>query len=278
MAAKASNEKREEEIKNALEAFPGFKPSLKFIGSQNEFFLAIDNQAQKILFLKEDFKLLFSYEDIISVEILDNDCVVSKKSITRTVGGTLVGGILAGGAGAIVGGLSGDSTQNNLHYSLNVKILLRNNSIPSILIPCFDCKRLGGQPLTSDEYFYQVGLAKANRINDILCVIIDAENKNYSATPQIQFNGSIADELGKLAELKEKGYLTDEEFNQQKANLIHGANAPITPSKIEISFENPFDNEIRELLKNNKSEALELAKTKLSCSLFEAKEYIDSLC
>jgi hypothetical protein len=44
-------------------------------------------------------------------------------------------------------------------------------------------------------------------------------------TPNMENNQgvtSIADELSKLAKLKEQGVITDEEFSQMKTNLIKG--------------------------------------------------------
>lgn len=48
-----------------------------------------------------------SIKDIIGVEILEDETIISKKSTSRTVGGAILGGV-----GSVVGGLSGSSIQN----------------------------------------------------------------------------------------------------------------------------------------------------------------------
>ena len=43
-------------------------------------------------------------------------------------------------------------------------------------------------------------------------------------------NQSIADELQKLSDLKEKGVITEEEFNEQKARLLQRSRDNLRPS------------------------------------------------
>ena len=45
-----------------------------------------------------------------SVELLEDNTTIASRSLGRTVGGAVVGGVLAGGAGSVVGGLSGNQT------------------------------------------------------------------------------------------------------------------------------------------------------------------------
>ena len=84
-----------------------------------------------------------------------------------------------------------------------------------------------GKPVKPDSILgglYKQGLNDAQRIADTLSVIIDATDKEAkTASNPIQQQkavGSVADELGKLAELKNKGILTEEEFNEQKKKLL----------------------------------------------------------
>ena len=43
------------------------------------------------------------------------------KSTGRTIGGAIVGGVLMGGAGAVVGGLSGDTKQKKEVKNMDIK-------------------------------------------------------------------------------------------------------------------------------------------------------------
>ncbi len=69
-----------------------------------------------------------------------------------------------------------------------------------------------------EYYIYQKGLEDANRIVDLISVIIDAVDRAESQS----YAHSTADELAKLAILKEKGILTEEEFAEQKRKLLNG--------------------------------------------------------
>ena len=169
------------------------------------------------------------FDQIISVEILEDNTLLSSKSTTRTVGGALLGGAFAGGAGMIVGGLSGDSAQKKKVSMVSVKIRIRDYSTPSLLITCFDALKLTGHKeiKTTDGLFGQIykdELQNAQKIADYVSVIIDEVDRQdkqlHMAQPVSSSNSSIADELAKLASLKEQGILTDEEFHIQKTKLL----------------------------------------------------------
>lgn len=72
-------------------------------------------------FNKEITTERIKYEDIHSVSLLIDDVTIYSKSSSRTVGGALVGGALLGAAGAVVGGLSGDTKVNDKVKSVKKK-------------------------------------------------------------------------------------------------------------------------------------------------------------
>lgn len=277
-------QERGEEMKQALVSIPDFTPSTKIVGVKNLYTFAIDNERQKVLFMLGTTPKQFGFEDIISVELIEDNQIISQKSTGRTIGGALIGGVVAGGVGAIVGGLSGSSKQENLHSSVKVKILLRNSSVPSIEIPCFDVSTmtLDGKPVKDIDVTYRQGKAQATRITDILTVIIDAVDRAIEAQKASapSNNGSVAEEIAKLAVLKEKGILTEEEFAAQKAKLLGGEQAVNTPAplKIELPQGNPLDDELRNLIVSGKKvEAYKLYKDSTGVDLTKAVEYVNSL-
>ncbi|MCD7851227.1 MAG: hypothetical protein LUH63_16840 [Parabacteroides sp.] len=77
--------------------------------------IAIDKNREKIVYIDDKGDTLinkeFSFSDIISCELIKDGETVYKKSTIRTVGGALVGTVLAGGTGAIIGGLSGGTKE-----------------------------------------------------------------------------------------------------------------------------------------------------------------------
>ena len=190
------------------------------------------------LFLMDDFfKVLvlvgpgyheiFNYSDIIEVSYEENGSQLYTKSAGRTVGGAVVGGVLMGGAGAVVGGLSGASKQNKEIKNMDIKILLRSTSRTSFVLHFKDVDRVLKTKEDADRKLYETYVKNANQAKDVLSVIID--NAKQASAPIAQpiaqpvvapASSSVADELAKLAKLKADGILTDEEFQAQKSKLL----------------------------------------------------------
>ena len=190
------------------------------------------------LFLMDDFfKVLvlvgpghheiINYSDIIEVSYEENGSQLYTKSAGRTVGGAIVGGVLMGGAGAVVGGLSGASKQNKEIKNMDIKILLRSTSRTSCVLHFKDVDRVLKTKEDADRKLYETYVKNANQAKDVLSVIID--NAKQASAPIAQpiaqpvvapASSSVADELAKLAKLKADGILTDEEFQAQKSKLL----------------------------------------------------------
>ena len=190
------------------------------------------------LFLMDDFfKVLvlvgpghheiINYSDIIEVSYEENGSQLYTKSAGRTIGGAIVGGVLMGGAGAVVGGLSGASKQNKEIENMDIKILLRSTIRTSCVLHFKDVDRVLKTKEDADRKLYEKYVKNANQAKDVLSVIID--NAKQVSTPTAQpiaqpvvapASSSVADELAKLAKLKADGILTDEEFQAQKSKLL----------------------------------------------------------
>ena len=190
------------------------------------------------LFLMDDFfKVLvlvgpghheiINYSDIIEVSYEENGSQLYTKSAGRTIGGAIVGGVLMGGAGAVVGGLSGASKQNKEIRNMDIKILLRSTSRTSCVLHFKDVDRVLKTKEDADRKLYETYVKNANQAKDVLSVIID--NAKQASAPIAQpiaqpvvapASSSVADELAKLAKLKADGILTDEEFQAQKSKLL----------------------------------------------------------
>ena len=170
---------------------------------------------------------IFNYSDIIEVSYEENGSQLYTKSAGRTVGGAIVGGVLLGGAGAVVGGLSGASKQNKEIKNMDIKILLRSTSRTSCVLHFKDVDRVLKTKDDADRRLYETYVKNANQAKDVLSVIID--NAKQASTPIAQpiaqpvvapASSSVADELAKLAKLKADGILTEEEFQAQKSKLL----------------------------------------------------------
>lgn len=190
------------------------------------YLFVMDDFFKVLVFFGPNTHEVFNYADIIEVSYEENGNQLFTKSAGRTVGGAIVGGVLMGGAGAVVGGLSGASKQNKEIKSMDIKILLRNTSRTSCVLNFKDYERILKTKYDSDRKLYDVYLNNANKAKDIFSVIIDNAKQVSAPTVQtvIQHDSSstpsIADELAKLAKLKADGFLTDEEFQAQKTKLL----------------------------------------------------------
>ena len=170
---------------------------------------------------------IFNYSDIIEVSYEENGNQLYTKSAGRTIGGAIVGGVLMGGAGAVIGGLSGASKQNKEIKNMDIKILLRSTSRTSCVLHFKDVDRVLKTKEEADRKLYETYVQNANQAKDVLSVIIDDAKQASApiAKPITQSvvapaSSSVADELAKLAKLKADGILTDEEFRVQKSKLL----------------------------------------------------------
>lgn len=184
----------------------------------------IDGDRKKVALIKHlpDFDpRVFGFKDLLGVEVVENDVtvVVTKTSRSSQLGGALMGGVLFGGVGAMVGGLSGKkvSTSRGRIKAVQLRVLV-NDTVQ----PLFTVDFLGTE-VAENDIRYRKASEQAHHWHDVIKVLIhraDAEAEPVPAPATAQSNVSIADELRKLADLKTSGILTDEEFNAQKRALL----------------------------------------------------------
>ena len=190
-------------------------------GPLGQYKVKIDENNEKVAYISKNGSRVFSYDDIIKVELQENGQTVSQKSTTRTIGGAILGGVLAGGAGAIVGGLSGASTQRRKVTSIVVKVTLRDVADPTVNIVCFENYKL---PPYSDDEGMQFFYAPALEIVDTLSVIIDLIDKRSNPQPATAAqpnSNNLSDEIAKLHGMLKDGIITEEEFAKMKERLIN---------------------------------------------------------
>lgn len=215
--------KNTNKLENIFSKINGFHTDKKILGFQSLYMLCFDNEKKQLFYTNGISHRLLNYSDIIKVELIEDNSIISSKSAIRTIGGGLVGGAVAGGAGAIVGGLSGSSKQKKKVSKVKVKILLRDISSPALIITCFDSIPMTRKTEVSPTAIeggatYLFGLQQAEELVDTISVIIDKEDsQTQTKQPSIS---SLSDELLKLHELKEKGILSSDEFNLQKSKLL----------------------------------------------------------
>lgn len=201
-------------------------------GTRNRFRMIVDESERRIIIIYSAFKVpakIIDFADVRSVEIIEDGTTVMSRSMGRTVGGAIVGAILAGKAGAIVGGLSGDTKKKRFISSIDVLLKLRDLSEPTYTINCFNaqemCKKKEvkvDDPLHKD--ILSDAYKDADRIAELVGVIIDSyEGLEDDVMPWSAYPESTASDieaLEKLASLKERGLITDSEYESMKAKII----------------------------------------------------------
>lgn len=187
------------------------------------FRLLVDNMRKEFVLTRFDnnnnvIEARFSFEDVISVEIVKNGQTYSSKSALGTIGGAVVGGVLAGGVGSIIGGLSSESQTFEKVSEICIKWHLRSVNNPTYI--GYIHKDL---IIESKDALYKDCMKQAIEIMDLFAVIIDEINQRQQAN-NVTINTaqlSIADELQKLLVLKNQGVLSEDEFNEQKKSLLN---------------------------------------------------------
>lgn len=230
MVMNSASKARGQKLDSMVSSIDGFTPSRTVLDYENRYRVLVDDTSKRVCIITNGELYVFEFDKIISVELIEDGKTISSKSAIRTIGGALVGGVLAGGAGAIVGGLSGKTKTTTKISSISVKVMIRDFVIPSINIVTFDYRWTAERkPLNPDNMFCNIGINNGKEIVDIISVAIDEADrsrnekvKNHNQPPRIgkSENISVADEIKKLAELKEKGYITEEEFQSQKQSLL----------------------------------------------------------
>ncbi len=171
VSTKKDKEKHDEAMQQNLDSLADFNTTSEIKGPVDWFVVKFDELNGKIAYISHEGIKVFSFKELISVELLENGVVKYKKSIAGTVGGAVVGGMLAGQAGMVVGGLSSATKQEKEINTIIVKLLLDSLTNPTVEIKCwyYEIKNQSGELNTSRQI--------ANQLVDTFKVII---NRNSS--------------------------------------------------------------------------------------------------
>jgi hypothetical protein len=198
-----------------------FNPTQTLWSLENDRLLGLDENIKKIGYFTENNYKLYSYRDILRSEILIDGVQVTRTSRSSQLGGAILGGILAGGVGAIIGGLSASQETTNEIKRVDLNIIVNDTSSPQLAITLI--KPESGIIEARNKTYKD----EASHWHNLISVLIhqadleDEKNETIPIShPTSSGTQSLADEIEKLASLMEKGLITKEEFEKQKANLI----------------------------------------------------------
>lgn len=217
--------KRKQEMESKLKSLPDFNPTQQVMGCDGESGLAVDEPRKKICLITHNgafvSQRIINYKDIFSVELFEDGTSITKTVRSSQIGGVVVGGLLLGGVGALVGGLSGKTETSGKVKRIDLRLIVNDTNAPLHDVAFMN---VGGE---KDGIIYTQAIPVARRWHGIVEVLIkraDSEEKSLqNSKRQIQPalpNASVADEIKKLAELHHSGVLTSDELQQQKSRLL----------------------------------------------------------
>ena len=204
-----------------IKKIPDFTVTQKFISLHLYSAIAIDEGRKKVCLVLNGpggvSNRIISYNEILSCEIYEDGAVVTKTVRSSQLGGALIGGLALGGVGAIIGGLSGSTKTSDKVNRIDIRITVNDtkNPLHDVNFLLGECPR--------ESIFYKSANQQARHWHGLVDVLIkraDMDDKAKHAPVQQPATSSLADELKKLAELRDLGVLNAEEFQEQKNRLL----------------------------------------------------------
>ena len=218
-----------------LHRIKGFSMSQFIMGQQNSFLLAIDKENRLVAYILPNSQLVFPYDQVLRVEMLKDNQIVSERFTSRIKHNSEFMTILHRKPQTPLPLKSVKSKSNT--SQIVIRITLSKGDSPWLPIYCFDAKTqlFGGSrtlDLTNKEsQMYREGLEIAYHLDMLFGKIIDLIDDEYildkvldpqdQALPKDSIPKLIADELEKLFDLKERGALSREEYATQKERLLN---------------------------------------------------------
>lgn len=156
-------------------------------------------------------KDIFSYENLLSFELLEDGQSITKGGLGRAV----AGGLLFGGVGAIVGGVTGGKKSKGICNSMKLRISLKSAHTDVVYINFILSEtKTNGFVYKTAQDFAQKCITALETINDII------QNELNQHAYEIQ-SISSADEILKFKNLLDQGIITQEEFDAKKKELLN---------------------------------------------------------
>ncbi len=154
----------------------------------------------------------FNYDELIEFEVYEDGNSIAK----GRAGSAVVGGILFGTIGAVAGGARQRAIKNTC-TTLQVRIRVKNLTIPEIIVPFIKTET------QKDSFVYKTMFNLARNFAATLAYIENGKEIDFADTDESEKDNtnSSAGELEKYFELKEKGIITEEEFNEKKKQLLN---------------------------------------------------------
>ena len=180
-----------------------------FKATKNVGAISFDDNTQTFIITKsKNSKDLYRYSQIVAFELLEDGESVTKGGLGRAV----VGGLLFGGVGAVVGGVTGAKKTKSICKSMQIKITLRNSPRQTEYLSFLAVET------KTNSFIYQTAYKSAQDALSALQLAVDVADTSSAQTSTQTASG--ADEILKYKGLLDAGVITEEEFNAKKAQIL----------------------------------------------------------
>ncbi|MEG0829475.1 MAG: SHOCT domain-containing protein [Anaerovoracaceae bacterium] len=152
---------------------------------------------------------IYSYSDILEYEMIEDGDSITKGGL----GSALVGGVLLGGVGAVVGGVTGGKKTKKIVNSLSIKVTTKDIDNPTVYINFIAAKT------KTSSITYKTAFDCAQETLSILAQIVSQNESTQEETSAVS-NASAADEIRKYKELMDEDIISKEEFEAKKKELL----------------------------------------------------------
>jgi len=211
-------------VEASMAKLPEFSAMYQFAGADGASGIAIDEPNGKVCLVSWTPGALtnrvVTYRDIISCALFEDGETITKTVRSSQIGGAVAGGLLLGGAGAVIGGLSGKRVETRKIKRIDLRLVINDVARPAHDV-CFLAVETN-----REASLYKAAADLARQWQARIDVLIKRAEREEAALGQQQTEKpasfSVADEQIKLAELRNAGILTDAEFAAQKAKLLGG--------------------------------------------------------
>lgn len=213
-------------VKQVSELIESRKPLVETYHETKSFSYRFGIDEQNKLFLADGN--LFRYENLLNFELYEDGNTVMKSK--GTIGRSIVGGMLYGGTGAIIGGMTSKKVSHDTCTSLGIRLTLKDALCSSLCIDfIFGNTR-------KDTTNYINARDTAYKIMSALEIIADYNAEQNQQFSQIGFI-SAADEILKFKQLLDMGVITSDEFEIKKKQLLGGD----TKTNYSLPTQSDFD-------------------------------------
>ena len=183
MAFKSSDKRKEEieKLHQQLNQLPNFKPKktlIKYYITGNKG-ISIDDDSKQICLIVNNQLILKPFTDIIETQVVVDGKTITKTSRGSQALGMAVGGVLGGGLGLLIGGLTASTSETKKIKNVSIKLLMND-----LTTPVHEVGLIGVSPATGYEPL-NLALTQAEEWDNLLKIVL-FQGKEERSNPKPQ--------------------------------------------------------------------------------------------